>query len=110
MLFCPTCGNILLIDGSQKYSTMNRLFCRTCPYHIEVNKTVTRKMIPKGAREEEEEILEDIVKSAVTDAKCARCSHQKAYFREMQTRSADEPATLFFKCANEKCGFQWKEG
>jgi len=27
-----------------------------------------------------------------------------------QTRSADEPATIFYKCMNQKCEHQWKEG
>jgi len=39
---------------------------------------------------------------------CPSCAYPQAYFKEIQTRSADEPATLFFKCA--KCDFQWKEG
>ena len=39
---------------------------------------------------------------------CPQCRHSQAYFKEIQTRSADEPATLFFKCA--RCDFQWKEG
>jgi DNA-directed RNA polymerase subunit M/transcription elongation factor TFIIS len=39
---------------------------------------------------------------------CPSCAYPQAYFKEIQTRSADEPATLFFKCA--KCEFQWKEG
>jgi DNA-directed RNA polymerase subunit M/transcription elongation factor TFIIS len=41
-------------------------------------------------------------------ARCPECAHDKAYFHEMQTRSADEPATLFFKCVN--CKFKWREG
>lgn len=39
---------------------------------------------------------------------CGKCSHGEAAFMEIQTRSADEPATLFFRCC--KCAFQWKEG
>lgn len=41
-------------------------------------------------------------------ATCPNCSHGQAYFKEVQTRSADEPATLFFKCV--ECEFRWKEG
>ncbi len=33
---------------------------------------------------------------------CGKCNYDKAYFREVQTRSADEAATLFFTCV--KCG------
>merc|ERR1712154_339610 len=108
MQFCPTCGNILLVDGSKEYSTMNRLFCRTCTYHIEVTRTIKRRIYPKN--KEVDDILEDMAWGATHDIKCSRCGHNKAHFKEMQTRSADEPATLFFKCENKQCGFQWKEG
>ena len=39
---------------------------------------------------------------------CPKCGHTAAYFMEVQTRSADEPATLFFRC--EKCKHNWREG
>lgn len=48
------------------------------------------------------------VKRVFCAVACPSCAHPYAYFKEIQTRSADEPATLFFKCA--KCEFQWKEG
>ena len=39
---------------------------------------------------------------------CPKCTYHQAYFMEIQTRSADEPATLFFKCVS--CAHRWKEG
>jgi DNA-directed RNA polymerase III subunit RPC11 len=39
---------------------------------------------------------------------CPSCQADQAYFVEVQTRSADEPATLFYKCVD--CGHRWKEG
>jgi len=42
-------------------------------------------------------------------ATCPYCGHGEAAFREFQTRSADEPATLFYRCLNEKCQKQWRE-
>ena len=39
---------------------------------------------------------------------CPSCGYGQAYYKEIQTRSADEPATLFFRCA--KCADMWKEG
>ena len=42
------------------------------------------------------------------DADCNKCSNNRAYFMQIQIRSADEPMTTFFKCT--KCSYQWKEG
>lgn len=42
-----------------------------------------------------------------TKALCPRCGYGEAYYWEMQTRSADEPATRFFRCV--KCGYVWRE-
>ncbi|GET87928.1 RNA polymerase III C11 subunit, putative [Leishmania tarentolae] len=35
------------------------------------------------------------------------CPSTQAYFIQIQMRSADEPATVFFKCV--KCGHQWRQ-
>ena len=40
---------------------------------------------------------------------CPKCSHPRAYFLQIQTRSADEPMTIFYKCCGPECGHQWKE-
>lgn len=44
-----------------------------------------------------------------TDAECPQCSHKRAYFMQMQTRSADEPMTTFYRCCNEKCAHNWRD-
>ena len=108
MQFCPTCGNILLLDGSMKYMDCNRLYCRTCAYQVAVTGRIVRRVIP--TQKKVDDILEDTAWGATTEVKCGKCGYHEAFFKEMQTRSADEPATLFFKCANKQCGFQWKEG
>ncbi len=48
------------------------------------------------------------VQCAARAVPCPKCSHGAAYFMEVQTRSADEPATLFYRC--EKCKHNWREG
>jgi DNA-directed RNA polymerase subunit M/transcription elongation factor TFIIS len=37
---------------------------------------------------------------------CKKCKSQKCTYYEMQTRSADEPATIFVTCLD--CGKHWK--
>lgn len=43
-------------------------------------------------------------------ATCPKCEHPEAYFHQMQIRSADEPSTTFYTCANPECGHKWNEG
>ena len=38
--------------------------------------------------------------------RCRRCKSYKTTYYEMQTRSADEPMTVFITCHN--CGSRWK--
>jgi DNA-directed RNA polymerase subunit M/transcription elongation factor TFIIS len=46
----------------------------------------------------------------VTQATCPKCFHDKAYYRQVQTRSADEPSSIFYMCCNSSCSHQWREG
>jgi transcription elongation factor S-II len=39
--------------------------------------------------------------------KCNRCGKSRTRYFEMQTRSADEPMTVFIKCLN--CGKDWRQ-
>jgi len=39
--------------------------------------------------------------------KCNRCGKSRTKYWEMQTRSADEPMTVFIRCLN--CGKQWRQ-
>lgn len=44
---------------------------------------------------------------AMTDIfKCRKCKSNKCSFYQLQTRSADEPMTIFVTCIN--CGARWK--
>ena len=44
---------------------------------------------------------------AMTDRyTCGKCKKNRCSYYEMQTRSADEPMTMFFTCLN--CGHRWK--
>jgi transcription factor S len=43
----------------------------------------------------------------VTKAECKKCGNVMAYYWMMQTRSADEPSTRFYRCT--KCNHTWRE-
>ncbi len=52
-------------------------------------------------------VEKDMETRPVVKAKCPDCGNNEAYNWEIQTRSADEAATQFFKCL--KCGHTWRE-
>jgi DNA-directed RNA polymerase III subunit RPC11 len=107
MQFCPTCGNVLLVNGDQSY----RFFCQTCPYVHEIARPVKRKIVLQ--RKEVDDVLggaEAWANVDQTDALCPKCANDRAYFMQIQTRSADEPMTTFYRCANFECQNNWKEG
>ena len=55
----------------------------------------------------EQRILEGNVAMATDRFRCSRCQKKMTTYYEMQTRSADEPMTIFINCMN--CGKQWKQ-
>ena len=107
-LFCPTCANLLLTE-----TTLGdlRLFCRSCPYVYNVRETFVHRHYLGPRRDDdlprvqgESEKWKDVQQTTTT---CPYCSHTKAYFMQLQTRSGDEPMTIFYRCV--KCTKQWKE-
>lgn len=107
LLFCPSCGTRLsLEEGSKCY----RFSCPTCPYVMPVTKKLSSRRYP--VLKEVDEVLSD--SSAwqnvdATDERCPKCEHPRAFFMQMQTRSADEPMTTFYRCCNNDCQYRWKE-
>lgn len=45
LFFCPTCGNLLLIEEDTTGS--NRFTCNTCPYICRINKKISNRIYPK---------------------------------------------------------------
>ena len=55
----------------------------------------------------EKKLLEGNKGSATDRFKCNRCGKRECSYYEMQTRSADEPMTIFVNCLN--CGKRWRQ-
>ena len=82
------------------------MFCNSCKF---VEKNADVKIVDRSTRKTSEiEIVEhDHNVNPIVSAECKKCGHGKAHTWEIQTRSADEPATKFFRC--EKCQFTWRD-
>ncbi|KAI1718837.1 transcription factor s-II (TFIIS) domain-containing protein [Ditylenchus destructor] len=107
LLFCPTCGTLLQVEEG---SDCNQFVCKNCPYVLPITKPVTSRIYPR--LKDLDEVLGGPgawENAQVTEEHCPKCSHSKAYFMQLQTRSADEPMTVFYRCANVDCAHRWKE-
>ncbi|XP_020206041.1 DNA-directed RNA polymerase III subunit RPC10 [Cajanus cajan] len=105
MEFCPTCGSMLQYELPYM-GCHSRFFCSACPYVCPIDNKIKRKQ--RLVRKETEDIVidGDKVIAPITDARCPKCGHGKAGFREFQTRSADEPATITYCCL--ECKNEWQ--
>lgn len=77
-----------------------------------------KEMVVQEKREEIQKEIENKVNAARSDwdekhakvtsgvYKCKKCGGDKTFQSEAQTRSADEPMTLFITCAN--CRNSWR--
>ena len=105
-LFCPMCGNILLIE---KHDTNpNRFCCPTCPYRSEIKKKhISESKLKKKVEGDVwggDDAWENVDR---TKANCPHCDNDEAFFMQIQIRSADEPMTVFYKCT--KCHKHWND-
>ena len=106
MRFCDKCGNLLVVE---KKKNSVALFCRKCKksYRSKGEKvTITDRVI-----EPKREIIvmgkdEGIAEFPKTQILCPQCEHMEAFWWMQQTRSADEPPTIFYRCC--KCSHSWR--
>lgn len=68
----------------------------------EINKDLAEKQFQR-----EQRLLEGNKANATDQFFCTRCHKRQATYYELQTRSADEPMTIFIQCVN--CGKRWTQ-
>mmetsp|Transcript_21247 Transcript_21247/g.67267 ORF Transcript_21247/g.67267 Transcript_21247/m.67267 type:complete len:111 (+) Transcript_21247:105-437(+) len=108
-LFCPTCANLLLVEHGGIGDL--RFFCQTCPYIYNIDRKMSKNVLLENKKVDDVLGGEDAWKNVdKTEASCSACGASEAYFMQIQIRSADEPASIFYKCINVSCGYRWREG
>jgi len=105
LIFCPNCGNRLVVSVDVVTYAFK---CQSCPYKQAIKDRV--ESVKYAKLKEVDDVLNDAntwknVDQA--DTKCPKCEFEKAYFMQMQIRSADEPSTTFYRCVS--CSHNWKE-
>ena len=104
MQFCEKCGVILL---PQKDEGRTLLKCGKCGV---VNTKREHLIIKDTSVHTNRSKIEVVEKRIDTLPKikedCTECGHKEAFYWTVQTRSADEAETRFFKCV--KCNHTWR--
>lgn len=107
LLFCPTCGRLTTLED---YGGKFKFCCDACHFKMPVNGEIRSRLYPRLKD------IDDVLggpavweNAQVTEERCPKCSHNRAYFMQLQTRSADEPMTIFYRCANVDCTHRWKD-
>lgn len=101
MTFCNWCLNIL----RRRMLGESTLFeCEECKYQKEIPGTYRTRMSLEPKKEETHVQKTELPEREVT---CPRCLFGRANYYQMQTRSADEPMTIFNACT--KCKHSWRE-
>ena len=101
MKFCPKCEVRL-----KQTNTDSGLSCPKCGYSEKGEKQ--RRQVKAESSSTINILDEKERKETLPTIKieCAKCGHDEAVWWMLQTRSADEPTTQFYRCT--KCSYTWR--
>jgi len=104
--FCEKCGNLMLVEKKRKHTF---LVCRKCGRTTKLKRE--KIAITESLQQAKKSIVvmgkdEGLAELPKTKEMCPQCEHGEAFWWMQQTRAADEPPTLFYKCT--KCGYSWR--
>ena len=102
MKFCPKCEVRLKKDNASP-----ELSCPKCGY-AESNSKKNKKNTGGEGNSQFNVLEENEGKETLSTIKidCEKCGHDEAVWWMLQTRSADEPTTQFYRC--NKCNHTWR--
>ncbi len=101
MKFCPNCEVKLKKSDSG-------LQCPKCDYSEEQENKQTKKVVEEKTQSEFNVFTENDKDETLPTIKieCEKCGNDEAVWWMLQTRSADEPTTQFYRCT--KCRYTWR--
>ncbi len=102
MKFCPKCEVRL-----KKTDQSTSLSCPNCG-HSEIQNKKIKKTKEENTKPALNVLAENEGKETVSTIKidCEKCGNDEAVWWMLQTRSADEPTTQFYRCT--KCNHTWR--
>lgn len=111
MQFCPKCSTRLKAkqEDENKAAKMTCLKCGYSTAQVEVSKTEAKSRKKTSKEDASIKVLEegdDVKTLPTTNIECPKCSNREAVWWMLQTRSADEPTTQFYRCT--KCSHTWR--
>ena len=116
--FCNFCGTMLALSSSKflnnnknNYQSSNvELQCMQCQQRYRDCKAISSTSFIPLRQILKAEIIRDSeqwANASSTTEPCPKCTNEKAYYLQIQTRSADEPMTTYYRCS--KCAHNWSD-
>ncbi|KAF2738840.1 hypothetical protein EJ04DRAFT_560490 [Polyplosphaeria fusca] len=119
LLFCPHCGNMLRVgkvlpgDPSTAEHVGKQTFtCLTCPYEFIITQRWYDRKYNTNKKEPDdivggENAWDNVQTQDNVLCPSDTCDGDKAFWYQLQIRSADEPMTTFYRCT--ECHKEWRE-
>ena len=100
-MFCPKCKSMLVPKDGKRHSPK-------CDVDVAAQGTGPKPVVTEPTRREMV-VIEGNAPPVlpIEQIECDKCKNGEAYWRIEQTRSADEPPTLIFRCT--KCSHTWRQ-
>ncbi|MHA1227135.1 MAG: transcription factor S [Candidatus Hodarchaeales archaeon] len=89
---CPACGKVIKPEENSNKEV------------FEIKQTIRHNDMEKMVVIDDPSVVETM---PTVTASCSKCGHNEAVYWELQTRSADEATTTFYRC--KKCGNTWRD-
>jgi transcription factor S len=98
--FCPKCGGLLTPSLDKKSFSCSCGYTSRSKVSFSLKEKATSEQ-NMAAKEQKKDTL------AKVNEECPKCACSMAYNWSLQTRSADEAETQFFRCT--ECNHTWRE-